>query len=296
MTPGFDDDIITPTLRPIIFLHGINGHADEFDGIIALLRDKYRSEAAAPIMHSIGICEGSCSLLTPLPKQRDAMIDYLVKNAATLGIDRDDGFNIVAHSQGALLMRAVIQKLPHPGLNVRTYVSMAGPQRGQWGPCLKSYSGLGPTIEEKMARPMGWIAFYNPIAQHGLSVANYWNDPRHSDLFRREANFLPGINGYIGDDDESTRSMMAEQKDNFLRIGKAVFLGSSDDDCINPPLSSVFRFVDDDGNPTRLKDSLEYEQDTFGLKTMDDEGRLVIKAYSGYDHTEWLRVPHKDSA
>ena len=107
---------------------------------------------------------------------------------------------------------------------------------------------------------------------------------------------MPGINGYIGDDDESTRSMMAEQKDNFLRIGKAVFLGSSDDDCINPPLSSVFRVVDDDGNPTRLKDSLEYEQDTFGLKTMDDEGRLVIKAYSGYDHTEWLRVPHEDSA
>mmetsp|Transcript_12895 Transcript_12895/g.20006 ORF Transcript_12895/g.20006 Transcript_12895/m.20006 type:complete len:259 (+) Transcript_12895:77-853(+) len=217
------DDPNTPHLRPILFLHGISGHAHEFNGIMALLQQKYGSKT--PTMHSIGICEGSCSLMTPLPQQRDNMLTFLVKNAAALGIDSEDGFNIVAHSQGALLMRAVIQKLP-ASLKVHTYVSMAGPQRGQWGPCNKSNSGIGPKLAKKMARPVGWIAFYNPLAQRELSFANYWNDPRHNELFRKEANFLPEINGYVvnnhhdNDDDISSSSSSSSSMDgNVLHCG-----------------------------------------------------------------------------
>lgn len=234
-------------------------------------------------MHSLNICEGSCSLRTPLTKQRDDVVSYLVSNSRSLGIDGDDGFNFVAFSQGALLARAVVQKLP-PYLRVHTYVSLAGPQRGQWGECNMGSSGIGPTISRKMARPTGWLAFYNPVAQREISVANYWYDPRHNRLFRKEAKFLSEINGYIDLGD------LALQRENFLRIQNAIFLGSSDDDCINPPLSSVFEFVDSRGNPTPLKQSFEYSGDTFGLKTMHDEGRLVMQDYPGYDHLSWLRV------
>ena len=284
---SIDFNNIPPPSRPIIFVHGMSGHANEFDGIMSLMRNKYGSNS--PTMHSIGICEGSCSLHTPLTKQRDDMLEYLTENAASLGIDgTDEGFDIVAHSQGALVMRAVIQRLP-PSLKVHTYVSMAGPQRGQWGQCNNSKTGIGPRIAEKMARPVGWIAFYNPVAQRELSFANYWNDPRHGHLFRRESNLLAEINGYKVDDEDGASSM-AEQKANFLRVEKAVFLGSSDDDCINPPLSSVFHFVDNDGNSIPMESSVEYSRDTFGLRTMDEEGRLVVRAYSGYDHQEGLRV------
>mmetsp|Transcript_4184 Transcript_4184/g.8211 ORF Transcript_4184/g.8211 Transcript_4184/m.8211 type:complete len:349 (+) Transcript_4184:10-1056(+) len=267
-------------LRPILFLHGINGHADEFDGITRLISNTYGSRA--PPMHSIDICEGPCSLLNPLPKQRDDMLAYLTKNAAALGIDGDEGFNFVAHSQGALLARSVIQKLP-PSLHVRTYVSMASPQMGQFGECNKDNSGIGPALAREMARPAGWIFFYNPVAQRGLSVANYWHDPRHMSLFIKETNFLPEINGYVDSGD------IAAQKANFVRIGKAVFLSSEDDDCINPPLSGIFQFLDDNGDPTSLEQSYEYSQDSFGLKTMHDEDRLVIENHPGNLHDSWVQ-------
>ena len=268
-------------LLPIIFLHGINGHASEFEDIMRLIRLKFGKNA--PTMHSVGLCDGTCSL-RPLPKQRDELIDHLVSNAADLGIDGEEGFNFVGHSQGGLLARAVIQKLP-PTLRVRRFVSMASPQKGQYGECKQGRTGLGPEIEKKMARPIGWIAFYNYLAQSELSIANYWNDPRHGHLFRREASLLPEMNGYLDDDDD-----MTDQKENFLRVERAIFLGSSDDDCINPPLSSIFEYVDAEGNATSFNESLEYAQDTFGLQTMHQEGRLVLQNWPGMTHMSWIRV------
>mmetsp|Transcript_23752 Transcript_23752/g.70235 ORF Transcript_23752/g.70235 Transcript_23752/m.70235 type:complete len:334 (-) Transcript_23752:224-1225(-) len=265
-------------IGPIVFLHGINGHASEFDDIINWMKDAF-GEKGVPTVHSLGIREGLESLMTPLDQQRDEMVAYLEANAASLGIER--GFNFVAHSQGALLARSVIQMLPKE-LHVRTYISMAGPQRGQWGDCGMSNSGIAPKIARKMARPVGWIAFYNAVAQKELSFANYWNDPGHTWLFERECNFLPAVNGYNGN--------ITGQRTNFLRIGKAVFLGSPEDDCINPPLSSVFEFIGEDGSSTSsFEQSLEYTSDAFGLRTLQDEGRVVLKAYPWIDHMSWLK-------
>lgn len=277
---GLRPDANSTSLLPIIFLHGINGHASEFEDIMRLIRGKFGKNA--PTMHSIGICDGACSL-RPLPKQRDELIDYLVSNAADLRIDGEEGFNFVGHSQGGLLARAVIQKLPS-SLRVRRFISLASPQKGQYGECKQGRSGLGPEIEKKMARPIGWIAFYNYLAQSELSVANYWNDPRHGHLFLREASLLPELNGYVDGED------MANQKSSFLRVERAIFLGSSDDDCINPPLSSIFEYVDAEGNATSLDESLEYAQDTFGLQTMHKEGRLVLQNWPGNTHMSWIRV------
>ena len=100
-------------------------------------------------MHSLPLYDGSKSLRTPLSEQRDGVIAYLVKNAVALNIT--DGFNLVAHSQGALLSRAVIQALP-ASLKVINYVGMAGPQLGQWGMCPMGKSFLNSSIVKAMSR------------------------------------------------------------------------------------------------------------------------------------------------
>merc|ERR1719203_1022525 len=104
-------------------------------------------------------------------KQCSEMVDYLTNNALVLGIQ--NGFHFVAHSQGALLARSVIQKLPS-SMKVRTYISISGPQRGQWGPCNTKTPDIAKEVYAGMARSIGWWAFYNPIAQSELSFANYW--------------------------------------------------------------------------------------------------------------------------
>merc|ERR1712070_1132312 len=235
-------------------------------------------------MHSLPLFEGRDSLSTPLLKQRDAIVQYLVDNAETLQLA--GGFNLVGHSQGALLGRAVVQALPSD-LQCRVLVSLAGPQLGQWGMCdalsyLYPHLGLNSTIVKAMTSDAAWLAFYNIIAQDELSIANYWNDPGHKDLFLWASHFLPYVNNL------KSHADMERFKANFLRLEKAVFLGSLGDDCINPQLSSVFQFVDThhDGVPTKTVE--EYEQDTFGLRTMDQRGKLVLDSPPGVTHLGWL--------
>ena len=64
-------------------------------------------------------------------------------NKAALNLTK--GFNLVAHSQGAILSRAVIQALP-ASLQVINFVSLAGPQLGQWGMCPMGKKDLNSTI------------------------------------------------------------------------------------------------------------------------------------------------------
>ena len=115
-----------------------------------------------------------------LIKQRDDMIQYLSDNIHTLNIS--NGFHWVTHSQGAILARSVIQNLPIGSkIQIHTYISMAGPQMGQWGECSMNRSDIPDDVAHKMSRPYGWMFFYNVVAQNEFSFANYWHDPNHID-------------------------------------------------------------------------------------------------------------------
>jgi len=269
-----------------IFMHGLFGHASDFDWMQGSMRAKFGNSTR---MHSLPLYEGRDSLRTPLLKQRDAIVKYLVANAESLQLA--GGFNLVGHSQGALLGRAVVQALP-ANLQCRVLVSLAGPQLGQWGMCdaltdLYPHLGLNSTIVKAMTSDAAWLAFYNIIAQDELSVANYWNDPGHQDLFLWTSHFLPYVNNL------KSHADMERFKANFLRLEKAVFLGSIADDCINPQLSSVFQFVDTHRHPVPTSTVREYDQDTFGLRTMHQRGDLVLESPPGVTH---LVAPSIDRA
>lgn len=166
-----------PSSKPhtTIFLHGLNGHANDFNQLMARMKTHFGTEVVygvcvcclcggksdshtknceicdqAPPMHSLPLYEGIASLRTPLATQRDSIIEYLTTNAAKLNLTQ--GFNLVAHSQGALLSRAVIQALPE-SMQVINYVSMAGPHLGQWGMCVMGKKELNSTIVKVQPSP-----------------------------------------------------------------------------------------------------------------------------------------------
>ena len=124
-----------------LFLHGLSGHASEFEPMMQWMRAYFGN--ATPSMHSLALFEGVASL-APMVRQRDAILDYLISNANALNLT--GGWNFVAHSQGALLARSVIQALPADFPPVLSYVSLAGPQKGQFGPCahLAKWCAAGP--------------------------------------------------------------------------------------------------------------------------------------------------------
>ena len=173
-----------------------------------------------------------------------------------------------------------MQALP-ANLSVLSLVSMAGPQLGQWGMCAQGKDGLNSSIVRSATREAGWAIFYNAIAQDTISVANYWNDPNHAELFIKESHFLPLVNNLVAHPDA------AVYKANFLRLKRAVFLGSSGDDCINPQLSTVFQFVDGAGKAVSMNQSVVYTADTFGLRSIEARGDLVVASPPGYRHNAW---------
>ena len=137
------------------------------------------------------------------------------------------------------------------------------------------------SLLNSLTRDAGWLALYNPLGQRLISVANYWNDPSHQGLFRSQCHFLSTVNNL------EPHSEAGAYKAAFLRLRRAVFLGSDGDDCINPPLSSVFQYVDAQGQPIAMNASVEYAQDTFGLRSLAQRGALFVHSPPGCDHDSW---------
>ena len=164
-------------LSTFLFLHGVNGHANQFDGIIKRVRSLFNDDAPHALDRHLRWQLLAADTARDAARTIDPLADKEFVSDGSRG-----RLSLVAHSQGALLARSVVQMLP-TNLKIRTFASMAGPQKGQYGMCTMSKSGLGP-IWKGHGTAGGMIAFYNPIAQNEISIANYWNDPDHSWAFR----------------------------------------------------------------------------------------------------------------
>jgi hypothetical protein len=67
------------------------------------------------------------------------------------------------------------------------FVSLAGVHLGQYG-------GSNPVTTKNIYK-----VFYTPMAQATFSVASYWQDPYHEELFFNTSVFLPEVNNYQQD-------------------------------------------------------------------------------------------------
>ncbi|KAL3664172.1 hypothetical protein V7S43_011053 [Phytophthora oleae] len=105
---------------PVIFIHGVLGNYEDGDNFVANLTAQGRTAV------SLKFCDDSCSiesLVTQVPLAVQTVRDVVANNSAF-----DDGYMIVAHSQGGAVSRAVIEEMDDH--KVKRYVSMAGIQNG----------------------------------------------------------------------------------------------------------------------------------------------------------------------
>uniref|UniRef100_A0A8C4WV03 palmitoyl-CoA hydrolase n=1 Tax=Eptatretus burgeri TaxID=7764 RepID=A0A8C4WV03_EPTBU len=123
---------------------------------------------------------------------------------------------------------------------------------------------------------------YTPLGQD-ISVCNYWNDPHHQERYRASSRFLAVLNN------QSYNQKSQEWKENFLRVQRLVLIGGPDDGVITPWQSSHFGFYDSNETVQDLKDQEVYKNDSFGLRTFQQNGRLFVYSISGVHHTNWHR-------
>lgn len=79
-----------------------------------------------------------------------------------------------------------------------------------------------------------------------------------------------------------------EFKDNFVRLENLVLLGSSGDGVITPWYSSMFSYLNDQGQVVKTQQQPVFTEDLFGLQTLAKSGRVNASYPPGVYHTDWL--------
>ncbi|KAL1458607.1 hypothetical protein WDU94_008744 [Cyamophila willieti] len=186
--------------------------------------------------------------------------------------EHPEGIHLIGYSQGGLIARGILEQFPNH--NVKTFISLSSPQGGQYG------TKFLHTIFPELVRETAYELFYSSVGQH-ISVGGYWNDPHHQNLFYKYSTFLPFINNL----NATLNSYLFKQ--GLLRLNKMVLIGGPNDSVITPWQSSHFGHFSSTESVVKLHDTKMYKQDTLGLKTLDEAGKLKIVTVPGIDHFQW---------
>ena len=215
------------------------------------------------------------SYFMPLHKQLEMACDKVSSDPQLA-----NGFHAIGFSQGGLFVRALAQTCS--GAKIVNLVSIGGPQQGIFG--LPQCLGEAGICEE--VRKLLDIGAYSPLVQDRLVQAQYWHDPRTASEYEKYNIFLPEINNE-GSPKNTT------YKDKILQINKMVLVKFLNDTIVVPRDSEWFGFytAGQDKQVQALEETPLYNEDWLGLKTLNEDGRLVLLSCLG-NHLQVRSMPH----
>ncbi|EGG17218.1 palmitoyl-protein thioesterase 2 [Cavenderia fasciculata] len=256
---------------PVLLLHGFAlsntaGTYRDFTDYVNWIKQNNPNQIAI----SLNVDNGFDSTQAMINQIYDVyqLIQNITKNNESFA----NGYHLVGHSQGALILRSVVELY---GLPVNTFVSLAGVHMGIYG--LGPLSGWEQNLTEWELTNL----FYTKTFQKSFSVANWWHDPQNRDRYLSENVFLPSIN-------QELPNQIPQYKENLINIGSFHCFGSKDDGTVVPWISELFGFFDSNLNLQPMFERDVYINDTFGLQTLYKEGRLTLTEIDGIAHAHWL--------
>jgi len=272
-------------LHPTFFMHGIDGSSSDWDMAIAAIN----TTNPGTFTYAFSDFSGDPNSWEPL----DHQISQIKKTLRSVVSDNadimSDGYNMVCHSQGALICRCLIEYMVDH--NVRHFVSLAGPQEGVYGLDFLMQVGFfkkhphlaNMTLDESHNILYSWLL-------QETSIGNMWQDPFYEDEYLKYNKFLSKYNGLTASADD-----LAKFKANFMRLHTATFYTGSFNDTeydggIEPWQSGVWGYYEKNSNLTfqSMKERDLYKEDLFGLKSLDEAGNLTLMSLPAVSHTTWL--------
>uniref|UniRef100_A0A0G4GH34 palmitoyl-CoA hydrolase n=1 Tax=Chromera velia CCMP2878 TaxID=1169474 RepID=A0A0G4GH34_9ALVE len=222
-------------------------------------------------------------------------------------------FHLVCHSFGELLCQSYLKVYNH---DCETFVSLAAVlgQFGLTGAVEEAVKKFLPMSEKavNLTRDGAYQWLYTPALQASVPVAGFWKDPLHWEKYLAGNSFLPVVMGERelhpvgGGGEGDLESVSVRQREevqqkfnlswssmrkNFLKLRHATFLSSPQDDVVEPPTSGMFEFCEKgDGSLAHLRPmgaQEYYRNDAFGLRTLDETGRLDLHSVQSVKHMEW---------
>jgi len=258
-------------------MHGFSynnkvGTYHDFDQIIKWISEYHPGQ----IVISLDFNNGEYSML-PMWSQIKGLT-RLINTIVSENESFSDGYHFIGHSQGALLLRSFIQLSDNH--SVEHFISMAGVHQGIYG-INANFEKWLPNMTLEAATDL----LYTELPQDTLSFANWWQTPIDYQQYLSKNVFLPVINGvatYVSND------TIDDYRTNFLRT-KAVYLfGSPQDGTVEPWISEHFGFFNENLDIVNFNQQTVFIHNTFGLRTMFEQGRLNVTTVTGIEHSQWL--------
>jgi len=254
---------------PLVLIHGVNSDYSDMDEVIQWVKEDY-PDMPTFSLDAFNDAFSIVSLTEQVPK-----FVSLLKNVT----DSYGEVNLLGYSQGGIVSRGVIEWADNP--NIRNFISLSAPGVGQYGiPFLNDTYFFDHLLSKDVYK-----ICYNELGQL-ISVCNYWNDPLQKSLYLDTNVYLPYLNNEIPHNNSQ------RFKDNFVNLNKLILVGGPDDRVIQPWQSAQYAFWDEKLNVVPYNQLPYYTQDTFGLKTLDEAGKVTFCTMSGVHHTHW---PHTKS-
>ena len=234
--------------------------------IKAAIEDKIKGAYVVSLMIGANPADDSYnSYFLPVHRQLEMACEMVTSDPKLAA-----GFHAIGFSQGGLFVRALAQTCS--GARILNLISIGGPQQGIFG--LPQCLGDKGFCEE--VRRLLDIGAYVPLVQNRLVQAQYWHDPRTASAYEKDNVFLPGINNAGSLKNETYKARL-------LKINKLVLVKFLNDTIVVPRDSEWFGFYAEgqDKEVEALEASQLYREDWLGLKTLSDQGRLLMLACLG---------------
>jgi palmitoyl-protein thioesterase len=261
-----------PRYRPVVLMHGLN---QDHGSLRQLVR--WLGEALPGVyVRNLEVGGGRMdSYFVELNKQVSAICAALASEPALAG-----GFNAIGLNQGALLMRAYIQRCNSPP--VHAYISIGGPQCGVIS-VPQPHDMLADALLQNGAYGIAGTDPDRADAQGLLSVSQYWRDPYRLDAYLNRSSFLADINN-----ERAHKS--GGYKRQLLRLASFVLLMFEQDAHVVPRESCIFSCLAPQSSRrlVPLMRSELFEEDWLGLRALHETGRLHLLRKPG-EHLQFNR-------
>lgn len=308
------------TPLPVIFFHGATGDKTN----AAVIERNLTGEGRAYV--ALDFCEKACSVKTSLVSQVQGAIQE-IRSVVSSDARFANGYHFLAHSQGGSVARGVIEEMSDHKVHSFISMAgdgngcFYGPQASDQTPLQVLLQALGPyaiddkdfnftayeadssTWNGKVQRDFTELVSTRRDLQQTNSIVDSFRPPvaGQSAGWLVNGNFLPKVNNLENCRGNATCSLQQlRRKTNFLKLQAAHFFASPQDDIQSPWQTSILGKYTDVASTEEVETKFskltivnmtqtsEYQQDLYGLKTLDKAGRLHLHTVPNVGHNCWL--------